>query len=302
MSRVRPAKSRASAKKKASRKAGPKGGSSATKKAAPRKEEAPSGFGWGLMFRTFLAGVVIVGLGWSGQQLYRLYEQDYLGQQWAAAETWFYTQTASTGFVLQEVTVEGRTRTTLGEINRAVGGKENQPLLAEELAVIQTRVQGLPWVKSAVVERHLPNRLHIKLIEREPVALWQHGSRLELVDKEGVSIPGQNVDQYSDLLMVVGEGANLHAASLMAMLAEDSELHGRVVTGIRVGKRRWNLLLDNGVFVNLPEDNPHGAYVELSRLNDEYRILTRDIRVIDMRLPDRLILELEKARDPNKRI
>src|SRR5437773_216392 len=83
----------------------------------------------------------------------------------------------------------------------------------------------------------------------EPLAVWQHGSKLELIDREGGVIPVTRLDRFAKLPLVVGEGAARHAAELLDMLATEPELAARVSAAIRVGDRRWNLRIDNAIDV-----------------------------------------------------
>ena len=79
------------------------------------------------------------------------------------------------------------------------------------------------------------------------------------------------------------------------MLAVEPDLAPRVRAAVWVGDRRWNLRFDNGVDVKLPADSPQAAWSLLARLEREQRLLARDITIIDMRLPDRLVVRLGPA-------
>jgi cell division protein FtsQ len=90
--------------------------------------------------------------------------------------------------------------------------------------------------------------------------------------------------------MVVGEDAPVHAASLVEMLRSEPALAARVAAAVRVGGRRWNLKLDGGVEVQLPEENPAEAWAQLARLDRSNSLLARNIEAVDLRLPDRLVV------------
>ena len=74
------------------------------------------------------------------------------------------------------------------------------------------------------------------------------------------------------------------------MLNQEPRLARQVISAVRVGKRRWNVEFRNGIQVRLPEADPHSAWRRLARLDARHQLLARDVRMIDMRLPDRLIL------------
>jgi cell division protein FtsQ len=50
------------------------------------------------------------------------------------------------------------------------------------------------------------------------------------------------------------------------------------------------LRLDDGIDVRLPEQNPGAAWAELARIQREHDVLGRDVVIIDLRMPDRLIV------------
>src|SRR5205823_6338616 len=200
--------------------------------------------------------------------------------------------TARLGLVVTDVKVEGRETTDRDTILAALGAGPGTPILAMNPRRAKEQLETLPWVRSAVVERRLPDTLYIRLVERKPLALWQHGGKLELIDREGGVIPVTRLDRFAKLPMVVGEGAARHAAELLDMLASEPDLAVRVTAAIRVGDRRWNLRIDNAIDVLLPVDEPAGAWAQLARLDRSSGLLQRDIQSIDIRLPDRLVLRV----------
>jgi cell division protein FtsQ len=90
----------------------------------------------------------------------------------------------------------------------------------------------------------------------------------------------------------VGKGAETSIGALLALIATQPNLMSRVKAAVRVGERRWNLRLANGVEVRLPEEGAEAALAELVRLEREENVLARDIRAIDLRFPDRFIVKL----------
>ncbi|MBF0333428.1 MAG: cell division protein FtsQ/DivIB [Alphaproteobacteria bacterium] len=199
---------------------------------------------------------------------------------------------ARSGLAVREVFVEGRVRTPAGELLAAVAVDRGAPILAVDLNAVRQRVERLSWVRRAVVERHLPDTVLVSIVEREPVARWQIGGRFVLVDAEGATIPVE-VSPFAALPLVVGDDAPAHAAALVAMLAEEPELARRVKAAVRVSGRRWNLVLDRlegGIDVRLPEENADAAWRRLARYSREENLLDRRLTMIDLRVPDRLVI------------
>jgi cell division protein FtsQ len=200
--------------------------------------------------------------------------------------------TARLGLVVTDVKVEGRETTDRDAILAALGAAPGTPILAVSPARAKEQLERLPWIHSAVVERRLPGTLYVRLVERKPLALWQHSGQIELIDREGAIIPVTHLDRFAKLPMVVGEHAASHAAELLDILTTEPDLAARVSAAIRVGDRRWNLRIDNTIDVLLPADSPASAWAQLASLERSTAILKRDVQVIDVRLPDRLVVRL----------
>jgi len=213
--------------------------------------------------------------------------------------------TARLGLVVTDIRVEGRETTDRETILAALGAGPGTPILAMSPRRAKEKLETLPWVRSAVVERRLPDTLYVRLVERKPLALWQHGGKLELIDHAGAVIPVTRLDRFAKLPLVVGEGAASHAAELLDMLASEPDLASRVTAAVRVGDRRWNLRIDNAIEVLLPADAPASAWAQLARLERSSAILKRDVQTVDVRLPDRLVLrvnpELSKEAPTSKK-
>ena len=205
---------------------------------------------------------------------------------------------ARLGFRVADIRVEGRETTDRETILEALGAHPGTPILAVDPVRAKQQLESLPWVRSALIERRLPDMIYVRLVEREPMALWQHGGKIELIDRTGAVIPVTRLDRFAKLPMVVGEDAASHAAGLLAMLSREPELAARVTAAVNVGGRRWNLRIDNSIDVLLPSDDPAAAWADLARLQHNSAILQRDVRAIDMRLPDRLVVRV--APEPPK--
>jgi cell division protein FtsQ len=200
--------------------------------------------------------------------------------------------TADAGFTLETVYLEGRHRTPLEKINMAIGVKRGDSILSISVEEMRQRLELLEHVKEAAVERSLPDTLYVRIVEREPVAIWQHDGVLMLVDDEGQVMEGENIASYHYLPLVVGEEAPEEVSGLLKLLALEPDLAPRIKAVVRVGARRWNVKFDKGVEVKLPEEAPVDAWKALARMQREQRVLDRDIRAIDMRVKDRIFIKV----------
>ena len=206
--------------------------------------------------------------------------------------------TAAIGLAVNDIEVEGRETTDAATIMAALAAERGTPILAVNPSRAKQQLESLPWVRSASIERRLPGTIWVRLVERHPLAVWQHGGKQELIDREGSVIPVQDLSRFARVPTVVGEDAARHAAALIDMLAQEPELAARVTAAIRVDDRRWNLRLDHAIDVLLPEEEPASAWVRLAALERQDGLLKRDLKTIDLRLPDRVVLRVNTPAPP----
>jgi cell division protein FtsQ len=199
-------------------------------------------------------------------------------------------QSADLGLKIDNVVLRGRQHASRRDVIRAVRLKRGDPILSFNIDNVRARLVKLPWVRDAIVTRHWPDTVDIRIAERQPIVLWQRKGRLYLVDTDGVAITSKGLSRFRDLLIVVGRGAPKAAPTLLAMIASEPALAHQVTAATLIGKRRWNLKLKGGIKVRLPERDPHKAWQRLARLNAKHKLLARDVRMIDMRLPTRLLI------------
>ncbi|MHA1114279.1 MAG: cell division protein FtsQ/DivIB, partial [Alphaproteobacteria bacterium] len=203
---------------------------------------------------------------------------------------------AEAGFAINEILVEGRVETPRADILAALAAKRGDPIFAFTPSRARARLASLSWVRGARVERRLPDTVFLRIVERAPLALWQRAGGLVLVDTDGVVLQRDGLERFARLPVIVGDNAPRNAARLLALLNSEPDLKSRVRAAVWVADRRWNLHLANGINVRLPQDDPGGAWARLAALDRIHGLLSRDIQLVDLRQPDRLIMRLtEKA-------
>jgi cell division protein FtsQ len=196
------------------------------------------------------------------------------------------------GFSVQQVNVTGRKYTSKEGLYEALSISQGDSLLNFELDSARRRIEVLDWVDQARVMRLWPGSLQIDIVERRPSAIWQLNGQLALVDREGQIISSEHLSDFANLPHVVGQGAAKEAAELIDLLDRYPVIRSRVRAAIRVSGRRWNLRLDNGVDVKLPDDREEEALRRLLIFDDRHRLLARDIATIDLRMEDRMFISL----------
>lgn len=207
-------------------------------------------------------------------------------------------QTADAGFALGEIFVEGRTATDPDTVMKALGISRGEPLLTYDVKAAQERLAGLPWVLEARVERRLPDALYVRLVERKPMALWQHDGKMTVIDNDGrplgdaAALAARGDKTLDRLPQVVGVGAAEAARDLLDALSHVPAIERRVAAAVRVGKRRWDLTMDNRIVVRLPEERMVQALHQLAELEAREGVLSRDVVSLDLRQHDRMTVRL----------
>ena len=202
------------------------------------------------------------------------------------------------GLAVANVEVEGRQRASREVILSALEVERGMPILSFDPTEAKRRLERVPWVRSASVERRLPDTIRVRIAEREPLALWQRQGKLVLVDREGVVVTSEQIERFGNLIVLVGPDAPKAGAALLDMLAGEAELASRVAAAVRVGGRRWNVRLDSGIDIALPEEDASSAWHRLAELERSEGILERDIQMVDLRLPDRLVVRATPTEPP----
>lgn len=211
----------------------------------------------------------------------------------AATSQQIHQLIAAVGFRVDDVTVRGRGQTTTNDVLHALQVAHGDSIFAFDTDEARIRLERLDWVMSAQVTRLLPHTVHIELVEQKPFAIWQLKKRLvAVVDQNGRQITDKNIEQYGYLPLIMGHGAPRRSADFIKMVQKFPELAPRVRAYRRVADRRWDLRLENGVTVLLPETNVEAALVELVGADMQHRLLSRDVTAIDLRLPDRFTVRL----------
>ncbi len=200
------------------------------------------------------------------------------------------------GCTLDKVFIRGLKHTDKQDLVKALQLKTGMLLTKIDVNLLQSKVEAMPWVESAVVQRRFPDTIKIDVIEHIPVALWQKKGRYYVITSKGLVL-GKDAGIYGlqDLPVIVGDGAPLKVPELLLLLSQNKELFARLKGATFVGKRRWNIILDSldkGLLIKLPENGVETALQRLETLQEKYAILKRKLTLIDLRLPLKLIVRL----------
>ena len=203
------------------------------------------------------------------------------------------------GFSVKRVEVVGIHHMNSDPVYQIALDQQSMAMPLVDVASIRQQLLRFGWVADARVSRRLPDTLVVDIVERQPAALWQDQDKLALIDSQGVVIDRVPVTQMPDLPLLVGPGANLHERDLNRLLDAAPSLRPQLVSAAWVGGRRWDLNLQTGETIALPEGEEQSktALVKFADLDKSTGLLGRGLLRFDLRLPGKMIVRLPHAAD-----
>ena len=164
-----------------------------------------------------------------------------------------------------------------------------------DIDVIRETIRGLDPVKTASVRIRPGGVLQIDVTERVPAMIWRHTDGLSLLDETGAHIDFIAArTTHADLPVIAGQGADEHVPQALALFSSARPLGGRLRGLVRIGERRWDVVLDRDQRIMLPEENPVRALERVIALSQAQDMLERDVRAVDMRIGARPTLRMSK--------
>ena len=224
-----------------------------------------------------------------------LFASGVIGRSIHAVGRGIDTVTADAGFGISEIHIAGNRRTPYGQVLEVLGMKPGQSIFSADLWRARGRLSRLDWIASAEIHRRFPDAIFVTLVEKRPFALWQPPynslgdakgeAPIFVVERNGRPITSHDLEKFRHLPKLVGAGAPQAAADLVDAVAAHRAIAARIAAYSRISQRRWNLILDDGVVVQLPEIGWQKELDALEHLIIDGSILERDITQIDLRSP-----------------
>jgi cell division protein FtsQ len=249
--------------------------------AVPPGRRIPRFLGTGLAL-AFYAGVTFIGLSEGG----------HLDEIYARHGEPHHALARALGLGLERVTIAGIAQMREAEVLAAAGLDGRVSLAFLSVNEVRERLERVPLVRSAAVRKLYPNELVVTLVEREPHGLWQLNGELFVIAADGTVIDLMQDERFASLPLVVGDKANTRTQDYLKLREAAGPLKARIRAGTLVSGRRWTLKMDNGTDVRLPELGAAEALARLVRLEREQKILEKDALVVDLRMPDRVVVRL----------
>lgn len=196
------------------------------------------------------------------------------------------------GFAVDDIRISGNERISEIDVIDTLGLDGSTSLIGLSAADARDRIASLPWAARVSVRKSYPSTIEIDIAERVPFAIWQSGSQLSLIERDGDVITAYPGPEFATLPLVIGMGAAEEADEIIAAVRAYPEMAARIKAYIRIADRRWDLRFENGITVKLPDQGETQALADLAGLDRSDGILSRDIAAVDFRLADRIVVRL----------
>jgi cell division protein FtsQ len=209
------------------------------------------------------------------------------------------TVIADAGFDISTVPLSGVRYADPAEISDRLGFRAGDSILGVDPQQARQNLLGLDWVADASVSVRYPDSVAVHIVEKTPFALWQSDHGLYAVDRDGKTIAIVEAAKFKHLPLFFGDTPD-NASDLVEAIETHRAVAARVKAMQRVSGRRWNLVLDDGVLVKLPETDWAEELKTLERLIVDNGVLERDIAEIDLRSHDNYFFVLRHPAPPKK--
>lgn len=216
---------------------------------------------------------------------------------------YFYEQSNKAGLTLDDIVIENRNKTPIKDIEKILALDREKNILSIDVIEIKQKLETLPWIKTATVKRgFFPNIIQISLKEKEVESLWQVDGKFYPIDEDGKVIEA-DFTPTKPIMLIVGKGAPENFKYLIQVIKKDEEIFNRIKVANFISERRWNVVLDNvetGITIKLPESRLEETWDKLIKINNTKGIFKRKLTIIDLRLPDKVIVKIGKMNPEEK--
>ena len=201
----------------------------------------------------------------------------------------------SLGFELSYIQVSGNKTVSKDDIIKKVVFKNCDNLFCVNLKQSKNEIEKNNWVKSAKLQYSLPSKLSIIIEEEKPTFLLKENKNIALLNLEGKKIQDIKIisKDYKDLLILSGHGVENKIFNLLNIFSVGTVISENIKEATLVSSRRWSLKHSSNIIIELPEDNPSQAFYKIVELENKYGFLNKRLKKIDLRISDRMIIQLK---------
>ncbi len=266
---------------------------------APRRDPAPSRWAYrfhrlwltplyrGLMRIGIPTFLVITGVGW--------YFTDPVHREAIASQVADLRHSVETRpeFMVKLMSIKGTGPVVADAIRKMVAVEFPVSSFEIDLDALQAQIAALDVVKSVDIHIRSGGVMEVAVTERVPALVWRAPGAIEMLDETGHRVAGLTTRAARpDLPLIAGLDADKAVPEALALIRAAAPVADELRGLVRVGERRWNVVLSGDRTIMLPEIDPVVALEQVLALNQAQDLLARDLTFIDMRNPQRPTLRL----------
>ena len=182
--------------------------------------------------------------------------------------------------------VNGSEVVKLNEIEKIIKPYLNSSIFLLPLNDISKKIRENPWIKNMNISTNYKDMLIINISEFVPIGVFLFNETFYYFNNNGkiIDLLDEDLGLHNELIVFSGQLSNIKAISLLEILNESDIIFlEKIINAKYTGKRRWNLILDNGILLKLSEKNPKASLENYSKLrknlnNNE----VKSIKAIDL--------------------
>lgn len=244
--------------------------------------------------------VIFVALLLSAFVVLKFFKPNLLEKIYLKSSSYFFYKLSFGNYGFEQINIRGNKRVTSEEVVKVVNdyklnfanySESYQTFIQNLIDEIKT---SLPWINKITITRTMPNLLTIEVTEYEPFAIWQNNGKKFIIDKDGNSMPYEDLEEFRNMVILSGKDANIHARSLFNIFVINPEISQMVYSATWVGDRRWDIRLDSGLLIKLPDEAISEAWQRLIKIYNRPGSIA-GLKMIDLRIRDKVYLEYEAS-------
>ena len=194
------------------------------------------------------------------------------------------------GFKLENVLITGTLNLSENYIKDIIELHNDGSIFNIDLSLIYNKIKQNSWVKQVSIERVLPNIIKVKIIENEPIAIWQNKKDNKLIAANGNIIFDGNVNDFkNDFPIIKGNKSKENISSILEILETNQNFYENIWSLTFINERRWDLHFNQGLVVRLPSKDIKKAWEKIIKLQKNYNILNLKLTEIDLRNPKQIL-------------
>lgn len=199
------------------------------------------------------------------------------------------------GFKVNDIIISGNNNVSRNEIINKIKFNNCDNLFCIDLDKSKADIEKNNWIKIAKLKYGLPSKLIVNIEEETPLFILKNNVNFSLLNSEGRKIDDLETipNIFSNLLILNGTDAEKKVYNLLNIFSKSSSLSEKIKEATLVSKRRWSLKHSFDITIELPENNAEKAFYKIVELEEKYGFLNEKIKKIDLRVSDRMIIQLK---------